>query len=142
MKSLLKIIGFFELCSLNATAMFGARVIFPFLAGCGRRIYAAIFSFMAGVMPPMPMLGRLLWIAHTGCPWRDLPSEFGGWNTVFIRFHRWVKTDAVYRMLRVLADYADFDYAIIDGNIFKVNHHGRGAKGGHKSRPSGALAAV
>ena len=35
-------------------------VISPFLTGCIRRIYAAIFSFMAGVMPPMPMLGRSL----------------------------------------------------------------------------------
>ena len=32
----------------------------PFLTGCIRRIHAAIFSFMAGVMPPMPMLGRSL----------------------------------------------------------------------------------
>ena len=37
-----------------------SRVISPFLTGCGRRTYAAIFSFMAGVMPPMPMLGRSL----------------------------------------------------------------------------------
>jgi hypothetical protein len=35
-------------------------VISPFLTGCIRRTYAAIFSFMAGVMPPMPMLGRSL----------------------------------------------------------------------------------
>ena len=32
----------------------------PFLQGCIRRSCAAIFSFMAGVMPPMPMLGRSL----------------------------------------------------------------------------------
>jgi hypothetical protein len=37
-----------------------ALVISPFLTGCIRRIYAAIFSFCAGVMPPMPMLGRSL----------------------------------------------------------------------------------
>ena len=36
------------------------RVIPPFLTGCIRRTYAAIFSFWAGVMPPMPMLGRSL----------------------------------------------------------------------------------
>jgi hypothetical protein len=38
----------------------GLWVISPFLTGCIRRTYAAIFSFMAGVMPPMPMLGRSL----------------------------------------------------------------------------------
>lgn len=35
-------------------------VIPPFLAGCICRIHAAIFSFWAGVMPPMPMFGRSL----------------------------------------------------------------------------------
>lgn len=30
----------------------------PFLRGLGRRIYAAIFSFCADVIPPLPMLGR------------------------------------------------------------------------------------
>jgi hypothetical protein len=33
---------------------------FEQLAGCIRRIHAAIFSFWAGVMPPMPMFGRSL----------------------------------------------------------------------------------
>ena len=37
-----------------------SRVIPPFLTGCIRRIYAANFSFCAGVMPRMPMFGRSL----------------------------------------------------------------------------------
>jgi hypothetical protein len=36
------------------------RVIPPFLMGSSRRIQAAVLSFIAGVMPPMPMLGRSL----------------------------------------------------------------------------------
>ena len=39
-------------------------VIPPFLTGCVRRIHAAIFSFRAGVMPPVPMLGRSLLQVH------------------------------------------------------------------------------
>jgi len=35
-------------------------VIIPFLMGYGRRTYAAILSFWAGVIPPMPILGRSL----------------------------------------------------------------------------------
>jgi hypothetical protein len=35
-------------------------VIPPFLMGPSRRIQAAVFSFMAGVMPPIPILGRSL----------------------------------------------------------------------------------
>ena len=36
------------------------RVVPPFSMGSGRRIQAAVFNFMAGVLPPMPMLGRSL----------------------------------------------------------------------------------
>jgi hypothetical protein len=43
------------------------RVISPFLTGCIRRTYAAIFSFMAGVMPPMPMFGRSLLYVQSHC---------------------------------------------------------------------------
>jgi hypothetical protein len=35
-------------------------VILPVLTGHDRRTHAAIFSFMAGVTPPIPMLGRSL----------------------------------------------------------------------------------
>jgi hypothetical protein len=38
----------------------GGTVIPPFLTGLIGRIYAASFSFWAGVMPPMPIFGRSL----------------------------------------------------------------------------------
>ena len=38
----------------------GREVIPPFLTGCGCRTYAAIFSFCAGVIPPIPIFGRSL----------------------------------------------------------------------------------
>ena len=33
----------------------------------------------------------VLWIARAGAPWRDLPPEFGNWNSVFQRFRRWAE---------------------------------------------------
>ena len=46
---------------LNAgTWAYGTGVILPVLTGRDRRTHAAIFSFMAGVTPPMPMFGRSL----------------------------------------------------------------------------------
>ena len=42
----------------NTAYVDGAPVIPPFLTGLSRRIHAAVFSFIAGVIPPMAMLGR------------------------------------------------------------------------------------
>lgn len=40
----------------------------------------------------------VLWIVHTGSLWRDLPAEFGKWNTVFKRYRDWVKADVFHRL--------------------------------------------
>jgi len=31
----------------------------------------------------------ILWILRTGSPWRDLPKEFGPWQTVWRLFDEW-----------------------------------------------------
>ncbi|TYB83748.1 hypothetical protein FQ320_23980, partial [Oceaniovalibus sp. ACAM 378] len=53
--------------ALHPLDQFRALVILPFLTGRGRRTYAAIFSFIAGVMPPMPIFGRSLLYVHNHC---------------------------------------------------------------------------
>ena len=62
---------------------------------------------------PRLFVEAVLWIARTGCPWRNLPDDFGKWNTVFKRFRCWVKADAFYRMFRALAENADLGYVMI-----------------------------
>ena len=69
---------------------------------------------------------------RTGCPWRDLPSEFGGWNTVFKRFRRWVKADAFYRIFRALAEDAAFEFAMIDGTFVRSTVTDKAQKGDSK----------
>ena len=34
------------------------------------------------------VLDAVFWIACTGSPWRDLPSEFGRWESVYQQFRR------------------------------------------------------
>jgi len=46
--------------SYNIETIIGPMVIPPFLTGFEHRIQAANFSFWAGVIPPMAILGRSL----------------------------------------------------------------------------------
>jgi transposase len=70
----------------------------------------------------------VLWVARTGAPWRDLPSEFGNWNTIFKRFRHWVKADVFKRIFDAVSDDPDMECVMIDGTICKVHRHGQGAK--------------
>ena len=45
-------------------------------------------------------LEAILWRYRTGCPWRDLPAEFGPWQTLWKRHRRWT-TDGVYPRILV-----------------------------------------
>ena len=31
------------------------------------------------------------WIMRSGAPWRDLPPDYGNWNSIFVRFRRLAK---------------------------------------------------
>ena len=86
-------------------------------------------------------LDAVLWIARTGSPWRDLPAEFGKWNSVWKRFSRWAKKGVWESLFKGLADDPDFEYLIIDSTIVRAHQHAAGAKGGLKIRPSDARGA-
>ena len=76
----------------------------------------------------------VLYKARTNCPWRDLPKEFGKWNTIFVRFNDWSKAGVFERIFEAISDDPDMECAMIDGTIVPVHRHGHGAKGGLKIR--------
>jgi transposase len=84
----------------------------------------------------------VLWLARAGAPWRDLPEEFGHWNSVFQRFRRWAKKGVWERIFNALVENPDFEYLIIDSTIVRAHQHAAGAKGGAKMRRSGVRAAA
>ena len=79
----------------------------------------------------------VLWIVRVGAPWRDLPQDFGNWNSVFQRFRRWVRSGVFDQLFEALSADADFEYVIVDGTIVRVHQHGSGARGGTKTQAIG-----
>jgi len=72
----------------------------------------------------------VLWWRRTGAPWRDLPSVFGPWKTVFNRFDRWARTGVWGRLLAALSQDRDNEWHSIDSTINRAHQHAAGAKGG------------
>jgi transposase len=58
----------------------------PHCLGKNRRILGAAEAITAA------LLKRCYWIVRTGSPWRDLPTIFGNWNSVFKRDRDWLKS--------------------------------------------------
>lgn len=97
------------------------------------------------VLPPQqPQTGRpnkdhrlvgngILWIVRTGAPWRDLPTEYGPWQTCSTRFYRWVKAGVWDRVLAALQRQADhegnLDWSLrhVDGTMIRAHQHAAGA---------------
>lgn len=54
-----------------------------------------------------PIVNGILWLLRTGAPWRDLPNEYGPWQTIATRFYRWRRVGIWDRVLAELRQQAD-----------------------------------
>ena len=72
----------------------------------------------------------VLWIARSGAPWRDLPDEFGNWNSNFQRFRRWANKGSWERIFNELRECPDLEYLMLDATIVRAHQHAAGAKKG------------
>ena len=77
-------------------------------------------------------INGVFWILRTGAPWRDLPSDYGKWNSVAKRFRRWVEDGLWEGILEKVVDEPDFEWLMIDASHCKVHPHATGAAGGNQ----------
>jgi len=51
----------------------------------------------------------IFFIARERCPWRELPKEFGKWNSVYVRFSRWDNLGVWARIAEALRGEVDLE---------------------------------
>lgn len=80
----------------------------------------------------------ILWILRTGAPWRDLPAQFGPWQSVYDRFRAWTANGLWTSILAGLSAQArDEEYVMIDSTAMRVHAHGANPEGGQLAQAMG-----
>ncbi len=87
-------------------------------------------------------LEGMMWMARMGSQWRQLPDEYGKWNSVFRRYRRWATTGVFDAMLETLAGVVERDASadMIDSTIVRAHHCAVGTKRGSAGRGARPLA--
>lgn len=70
---------------------------------------------------------------RTGVPWRDLPTRYGPWQTVYGLFRRWQRDGTWARIVTDLQARADTEGLItwdvsVDSTIARAHQHAAGAR--------------
>lgn len=78
-------------------------------------------------------LEGIIYRVRTGCPWRDVPEEFGAWNSIFNDFNRWSKQGKIARVFEIVFADCDTTCEFIDGSYIKAHQHAAGARKGEET---------
>jgi transposase len=80
------------------------------------------------------MLEGIAWRFRTGCPWRDLPVEFGPWQTVWKRHHRFSFDGTYQRMFDLVRERCGVEVEdgvaqllSVDSTVMRAHQHAAGA---------------
>ena len=83
--------------------------------------------------PHRRIVNGILWVLHVGAGWRDVPQEYGKWQTIYNRFRRWSQEGLWDRIWKRLLRRLDRNRKIsrvlwsVDGSIIRAH---RSAAGG------------
>ena len=79
------------------------------------------------------VIDGIMFRTRAGCPWRDLPGEYGNWKTVYNRHRRWSLDGTWERILNCLRAGCDeaegTDWTVsADSTVVRAHQHAAGAR--------------
>lgn len=72
-------------------------------------------------------INALLWLARSGARWRDIPERYGKYQTIKMRYYRWLEKGIVDTIFQALVQEADMEWIQIDGTVIRAHKHAAGA---------------
>ncbi len=69
----------------------------------------------------------ILFRMRTGCPWRDIPGEFGDGSAIYRRFNLGSKKGILMRLFKSLRHDPDLEWEFIDGSMIRAHQHSTSA---------------
>lgn len=78
---------------------------------------------------PRTVFNAIMWILGSGATWRDLPKEYGKWNSIYHKFRQWCNAKVFEKILNSLIENCRKYYLVeIDSTFCKVHQHAAGAR--------------
>ncbi len=66
-------------------------------------------------------LESIYWLAKTGAQWREIPEQYGKWNSIFKRFNSWSRKQVWQGLLDFCVQDPDLEYIMIDSTIIRAH---------------------
>lgn len=78
------------------------------------------------------VFSAILYVLRTGIPWRDLPTCYGNWHSIYLRFKKGSDRGVWWNILIKLQQDKKLVMNVVmaDSTTVKVHRHGGGQKGG------------
>ncbi len=66
-------------------------------------------------------------MARSGARWNDLPADFGAFQTIKLRYYRWLERGLIDRLFDELGQDAGLEWLMLDSTIIHAHQHTAGA---------------
>ncbi|MGK8557261.1 IS5 family transposase [Nocardia gipuzkoensis] len=79
------------------------------------------------------LIDGIRWRTRVGCPWRDVPPQYGSWSAAYGLFRRWQRGGVwlvIVKLLQVFADAAGrIGWQVsVDSTVVRAHQHAGGAR--------------